>query len=167
MHQPLARNPVPGAVQAPIVLDDYLSQPPFGAANRSDALPAPDEESSVTGKCGGTPRPLGPLQLRLLDALRHHRREASLGSLAALAAGLIPDLGDARLPAHRGVSPARYSAVARAVAALRRRGLIETRMAGSTRGRMTWLPAPDGRRRPVWQFRNPTRRLHVKLAPAL
>ena len=111
-------------------------------------------------------RPLGPLQLRLLDALRRHGRETSLGSLAAFAARLIPDIG-ARLPAHVAASRPQYSAVARAVAALRRRGLIETRMAGSTCGRMTWLPAPDGRCRAVWQFRNPTRRLHVKLAPAL
>jgi hypothetical protein len=111
------------------------------------------------------PRPLGPLQLRLLGALRHHGREASLQSLAAFAAGLIPDLGT-RPPAQAFATWAQYTATARAVAALRRRHFIDTRMAASTRGRMMWPPATEGRPRPVWQFRNPTRLLYVKMTPA-
>jgi len=109
-------------------------------------------------------RALGPLQQRLLNALRRHGRETNLGALAAFAAGAIPDLVT-RPPAHQGPSRAQYSAASRAVAALRRRGLVQTRMAASTRGRNLWLPATDGRLRPLWQFRNPTRRLFVKLAP--
>ncbi len=111
------------------------------------------------------PRTLGPLQLRLLDALRHHGREASLGSLAAFAAGLIPDLGT-RPPAQAFASWAQYTATARAVANLRRRHFIDTRMVASTRGRLVWPLAADGRPRPIWQFRNPTRLLYVKMAPA-
>jgi hypothetical protein len=111
------------------------------------------------------PRTPGPLQLKLLAALRRDGRESSLGALAAFAAGLIPDLGT-RLPAQQGPSRAQYSAAARAVAALRRRGLIQTRMVASTRGRMLWLPAADGRPCPVWRFRNPTRSLFVKPASA-
>jgi hypothetical protein len=107
---------------------------------------------------------LGPLQQRLLHALRRHGRETNLGALAAFAAGAIPDLGT-RLSAHQAPSRAQYNATSRAVAALRRRGLIETRMAASTRGQITWLPPVDGRPRSVWRFRNPTRRLFVKLAP--
>jgi hypothetical protein len=79
------------------------------------------------------PRTLGPLQLRLLDALRRHGRETNLGSVAAYAAGLTSDLGTRLLP-HQGPSWAQYSATARAVAALRRRGLIQTRMAAPRAG---------------------------------
>jgi len=110
-------------------------------------------------------RGLGPLQQRLIHALRRHGHETNLGALAAFAAGAIPDLGT-RLPAHQAPTRAQYSATARAVAALQRRGLIQTRMAVSTRGRITWLPPVDGRPRSVWRFRHPTRRLFVKLAPA-
>jgi len=118
----------------------------------------------TTGQ-GIMPHTPGPLQLRLLAALRRHGRETNLTSLAAFAAGLIPDLAT-RPPAQTGASPAQYSAVARAVAALRRRGLVQARMVGSMRGHMVWLPAADGRRRPVWRFQNPTRCLFVRLAPA-
>ena len=104
---------------------------------------------------------LGPLQIRLLHALHQHGRETSLQSLAALAAGIIPELRS-RPPARVLPGLATYKAVARAVAALRRRGLINTRMIGAARGQIVWQRGPGGTTAPRWQFRNPTRRLFVK-----
>jgi hypothetical protein len=69
------------------------------------------------------PRTTGPLQRKILAALRRHGREAPLEDLAALAANLIADL-DLRPPYGRAPSAAQYKATARAVAALRRRGLV-------------------------------------------
>jgi hypothetical protein len=104
---------------------------------------------------------LGPLQTKLLTALRRHGHEVSLGSLAAFAAGLIPDL-KARPPYGRAPRRATYVAVARAVAGLRRRGLVSTTMAGTTRGRLEWRQTGDGKVRPVWRFRHPGKRLLVR-----
>jgi hypothetical protein len=107
------------------------------------------------------PRGLGPLQLKLLTALRRHGREATLGSLAALAAGLSPNL-NARPPYGRAPSRAQYVSVARAVAALRRRGLVHTTMAGTKRGCLEWPRSAAGAARPVWRFRHPGKRLIVR-----
>jgi hypothetical protein len=75
-------------------------------------------------------RPLGPLQTRLLAALRRHGRETTLERLAALSAGLIPNL-DARPPYGQAPTRSQYVSAARAVATLRRRGLIRTHSPGS------------------------------------
>jgi hypothetical protein len=107
------------------------------------------------------PRRPGPLQLTLLHALRRHGRETSLESLAAFAAGLIPNL-DARPPLGRAPARAQYVATARAVAALRHRGLIETRTIGTKKGRILWLPDANGRVLPAWVFRHPGKRLLVR-----
>jgi hypothetical protein len=102
-------------------------------------------------------RGLGPLQRRLLHALRRHGRDTSLQSLAALASGLIPDLGTR--PPYGGRTPhSRYVSVARAVAALRRLGLVDTQMAGTRKGRLEW----SQNARPVWRFRHPSKRLIVR-----
>lgn len=77
------------------------------------------------------PRPLGPLQNKLLAALRRHGRDTTLEGLAALSAGLIPDL-DARPPYGRAPTRSEYVSTARAVAALRRRGLIHTEVAATS-----------------------------------
>jgi hypothetical protein len=107
------------------------------------------------------PRGLGTLQLKLLTALRRHGRATNLESLAALAAGLTPDL-DARPPYGRSPSRATYVATARAVAALRRRGLVQTKMVGTRRGRIEWIRMlPDGRPHPRFRFRNPSKYLLV------
>lgn len=106
-------------------------------------------------------RTLGPVQLKLLHALRRHGREATLESLAAFAAGLIPNL-EARSPYGRAPSRAQYVSVARAVAALRRRGLVRTETAGTARGRIEWTRTPAGTMRPVWRFRHPGKRLIVR-----
>ncbi len=63
--------------------------------------------------------------------------------VAALAAGLIDDLAT-RPPYGRAPSRACYTAVTRAIAALRRRGLVVTETVGTTRGRMEWLRGDDG-----------------------
>jgi hypothetical protein len=103
------------------------------------------------------PRPLGPLQLKLLAALRRHGRATTLGNLTALAAGLILDL-DTR-PPYGWVPPrAAYVAVARAVAGLHRRGLVDTTMTGTAKGRLEW----SQNARPVWRFRHPGKRLIVR-----
>jgi len=102
--------------------------------------------------------PLGPLQRRLLAALIRHGRECSLQSLAALASGIISDLST-RPPVGRVPPRATYVAVARAVAGLRRRGLVTARIVGTTKGSLEWhLGAP-----PVWRFRHPGKRLVVSL----
>jgi hypothetical protein len=101
------------------------------------------------------------LQQLLLDALRRHGRVASLESLAALAAGLIPNL-DTRPPYGRAPARARYVAVARAVATLRRRGLVDARRTPTKRGRLEWQFGPVGRLRPVWRFSHPGTRLWVR-----
>jgi hypothetical protein len=103
------------------------------------------------------PRPLGPLQHRLLLALRRHGRKASLQILAALAAGLINDL-DTRPPYRWVPRRATYVAVARAVAVLRRRGLVDTTMTGTANGRLEW----PQKSHPVWRFRHPGKRLIVR-----
>jgi len=105
-------------------------------------------------------RGLGPLQLKLLAALRAHGQEASLEVLASFAASLIPDLG-ARLPYGRAPSRAKYVATARAVATLCRRGLVETETYGTTRGVIEWYRDECGVVRPKWRFRNPTKRVMV------
>jgi hypothetical protein len=111
------------------------------------------EQASITA----VSRPLGPLQLRLLDALRRHGRATNLQTLAALASGVSLDL-EAR-PPHGWVPPrAMYVSVARAVAGLRRRGLVDTKVAGTKRGRLEW---PQNAR-PVWRFRHPGKRLIVR-----
>jgi hypothetical protein len=107
------------------------------------------------------PRGPGSLQLKLLTALHRHGREATLGSLAALAAGLTLDL-DARPPYGQAPSRAKYVAVARAVATLRRRGLVHTEMTGTKRGRLEWPRSAAGAARPVWRFRHPGKRLIVR-----
>jgi hypothetical protein len=102
-------------------------------------------------------RPPGPLQRKLLGAMRRHGRATSLASLAALAAGLVPDL-DTR-PPYCWVPPrATYVSVARAVAGLRRRGLVDTEVAGTKKGRLEW----PRNTRPVWRFRHPGKRLIVR-----
>jgi len=72
--------------------------------------------------------PLGPLQTRLLDALRARAGYMSLPHLAAFAAGLAaldgPYLGTPRPPASL------YASTARGVKTLRRRGLVESRLLG-------------------------------------
>jgi hypothetical protein len=104
---------------------------------------------------------LGPLQLKLLHALRRHGRETSLESLAAYAAGLIPDL--ATRPPHSPL-PRRstYVSVSRTVASLRRRGLVDTKVAGTANGRLEWPQNAPGAARPVWRFRHPGKRLIVR-----
>ncbi len=93
----------------------------------------------------------------LLHALRRHGRATSLGNLAALAAGLISDL-DTR-PPYGWVPPrATYVSVGRAVAGLRRRGLVDTKVAGTRKGSLEW---PQNSR-PVWRFRHPGKRLIVR-----
>ena len=104
---------------------------------------------------------LGPLQLKLLHALHRHGRETSLESLAALAVGLIPDLAT-RPPKEPLPRRATYVAVARAIATLRRRGLVHTEMAGTARGRLEWPQNATGAARPVWRFRHPGKRLIVR-----
>jgi hypothetical protein len=81
--------------------------------------------------------PLGPLQVKLLQALRRYGCETSLESLAAYAAGLIPALGT-RPPIVPGPRRATYVAVARAIATLRRRGLVHTEVIGTANGRLEW-----------------------------
>ncbi len=108
------------------------------------------------------PRALGHIQLKILTALRRHGREARLDSLAAFVAGLIDDLG-ARLPYGRSPSRSQYVSAVRAVAALERRGLVETAVVGTAKGRMEWR-IEDGRLRAVWRFRHPGKRLIVRAA---
>lgn len=138
------------------------------AADTIELLERGDSAMKPAGTEGGKPQtdrevpevtaPLGPLQKRLLDALRRHGRNCSLQSLAALAAGIIPDLN--ACPPFGWMPPrAGYVATARAIAALRRRGLVTTRMIGTTKGRIEW--PTDGK--PVWRFRNPSTRLVVSL----
>jgi hypothetical protein len=107
-------------------------------------------------------RPLGPLQQKLLAALRRHGRETTLGSLAALSAGFIPDLVD-RPPCGRVPTRSEYVSVARSVAALRRRGLVHTEVAGTARGRLEWPRNGSAGARPVWRFLHPGKRLIVRL----
>ena len=102
--------------------------------------------------------PLGPLQRRLLDALIRHGRDASLQSLAHYAAGIISTL-DTRPPVGRVPGRSTYVATARAVAALRRRGIVTTRVVGTTKGSLEW-PANG---KPTWRFKNPSTRLMVSL----
>jgi hypothetical protein len=52
--------------------------------------------------------------------------------------------------------------VARAVATLRRRGLVHTEMAGTAIGRLEWPQNAAGAVRPVWRFRYPGKRLIVR-----
>jgi hypothetical protein len=108
-------------------------------------------------------RGLGKTQLKLLAALRHHGREARLESLAALSAGLIGDLGS-RVPFGRAPSRSQYVATSRAVATLRRRGLVDVQGVGTKRGKMEWPRRPDGTVRPVWRFRNPSRYALVRVS---
>jgi hypothetical protein len=105
--------------------------------------------------------PFGSLQRLLLEALRRHGREASLQTLAMFAGAIIPDLGT-RPPGGRAPSRARYVAVARAVAALRRRGLVQVERVGVVRGRIEWLPARGGRLQAKWHFLNPTTWIRVR-----
>ena len=107
------------------------------------------------------PMSLGPLQLKLLHALRRHGREASLVSLADIAAGLIPDRAT-RPPQEPLPRRATYVSVARAVATLRRRGLVHAEMAGTAIGRLEWPQNATGTVRPVWRFRHPGKRLIVR-----
>lgn len=116
------------------------------------------EQRNQTGE--PMPRSLGPLQLKLLYALRRHGREASLERLVAFAAGLVPNL-DAR-PPYGSPRRSTYVSVARAVATLRRRGLVETKAAGTRKGRIEWQRTPAGAARPVWRFRHPGWRLVVR-----
>jgi hypothetical protein len=78
-----------------------------------------------------------------------------------LAEGLIPNL-DALPPYGRAPRRSRYVAVARAVAALRRRGLVNTYMAGTAKGRLEWPQNARAATRPVWRFRHPGKRLIVR-----
>ncbi len=99
-------------------------------------------------------RGLGPLQSRLLTALRERGAYfVSLEQLAYFAAG-IADLDD-RLYWRKGPKPtgSTYKSVARAVSTLRRRGLLEGCLVGS---RCTTTP---GRK-----FRNPTTCLWVRVS---
>jgi hypothetical protein len=109
-------------------------------------------------------RHLGPLQQQLLHALRRHGREATLVSLAALAAGLVSDL-QARLPLDRAPSRAQYSSTARAISALRRRGLVTTLTAGIAKGRIEWCSGDRWPPSPLWRFRNPSTRTLVRAVP--
>jgi hypothetical protein len=104
---------------------------------------------------------LGPLQLKLLHALHRHGRETSLESLAAYAAGLVPDLAT-RPPFVMVPRRSAYVSVARAITTLRRRGLVDTEMAGTARGRLEWPQNATGAARPVWRFRHPGKRLIVR-----
>src|SRR4051812_13517970 len=101
--------------------------------------------------------PLGPIQHKLLAALRRHGRDTTLESLAALSAGLIPDL-NARPPYGRLPTRSQYASAARAVATLHRRGLIHTEVAGTARGRLEWPLNANAGLRPVWRFRHPGKR---------
>ena len=107
---------------------------------------------------------MGPLQEKLLHALRRHGRETSLASLAAFAAGLVPDLST-RLSPDRVPSRAQYSATARAVAALKRRGLVATTTVGIAKGRIDWGSPKRWPPIPVWRFRNPSTRAIVHPLP--
>jgi hypothetical protein len=107
---------------------------------------------------------LGPLQRLLLAALRRHGRNSSLRALTALAAGFATTL-DSPLP-DRVPSRARYVSVARAVAALKRRGFVETELVGVAHGKIEWLPPRAGRLRSKWRFQHPTTRLSVRLVTA-
>jgi hypothetical protein len=74
-------------------------------------------------------RGLGKLQRTLLDALLAYDREAEIPGLAYLVEGKIEQLGDDwpwRKEQH--FSYATYKATVRAVATLRKRGLVETRI---------------------------------------
>jgi hypothetical protein len=115
------------------------------------------KRDTIESRARSLSRPLGPLQRRLLDALRRHAGQASLAALTAFVAGLIPDL-NARPPEGRIPRRAVYVATARAVAALRRRGLVDTEIAGTAKGRLEWAPGA----RPLWRFRNPSTRLLVR-----
>jgi hypothetical protein len=79
---------------------------------------------------------LGPLQQTLLAALRRHGRAPTRSQ---------------------------YVSAARAVATLRRRGLIHTRVAGVARGRLEWPRNGSGVARPTWRFKHPGKRLIVRL----
>jgi hypothetical protein len=128
---------------------DFVATPATVAA-ASGHSPARASSTSMS-------RPPGPLQLKLLGAMRRHGRATSLGNLAALVLGLILDL-EAR-PPYGWVPPrATYVSVARAVAGLRRRGLVDTEVAGTRKGRLEW---PQNSR-PVWRFRHPGKRLIVR-----
>lgn len=106
-------------------------------------------------------RPLGPLQQKLLAALRRHGRDTTLESLAALSAGLIPDL-NARPPFGRDPSRPKYVSVARAVSTLHRRGLVDVEVAGVARGCLEWPKNANAGARPAWRFRHPGKRLRVR-----
>ncbi len=124
-------------------------------------------QPAATGQAGPVMGiPLGALQRRLLHAVRRHGSEASLESLAALAAGLIQDLG-ARPPQGRAPTRSQYVAVARAVASLRRRGLVEARIMGTAKGRLLWPRSASARLRPVWRFVHPGKRLLVRPVDSL
>jgi hypothetical protein len=103
---------------------------------------------------------LGPLQLKLLAALRRHASESTLENLVAFAAGFVPDLAT-RPPINRKPPRAVYASTARAVAALRRRGLVQVRSSGTAKGRIQWLPTPSGRLHGIWRFRHPAWRLRI------
>jgi hypothetical protein len=108
-------------------------------------------------------RPLGPLQQKLLTALRRHGRETTLEGLAAFAAGLIPDV-QTRPPYGQAPTRSQYVSTARAVATLHRRGLVHTKVTGTARGRLEWPENGPPGARPIWRFRHPGKRLIVRAA---
>jgi hypothetical protein len=72
-------------------------------------------------------RGLGKLQRKLLEGLCEYQREAGLGQLSYYAAGLTCSLEE-DMPFRERYSDATYKATARAVAGLRGRGLVTTRI---------------------------------------
>lgn len=72
-------------------------------------------------------RGLGKLQRTLLEALTDYGREAGLSQLCFYVAGRTESLAD-DMPWRERYSAAQYKATARAVAGLRRRNLVVTRI---------------------------------------